>query len=482
MGRFLVPFLVAVVAIALASYVAVAFFVHPFADDFSYAVAGMRTALLPRLLDEYNLWNGRWFSNILVLRGPLVLGMEQGLWLYRLVPLALLALTWGGFFALIRAWMDPVSMPRRTAALGASILLLLYLHLIPDPSEGIYWYTGAVSYQLPGALMLLLIAAWVHFFAAANQERVRLTALIALVAMIICGCSELHMILMVLFHAVMLGMSRSIPFPAKRSLVIVFACVLFAASVMFFAPGNAGRGGQFLHRHELLHTVLWGGLQTGRFLLLWILSPALLLGSALYLSVCGWILDRSRLLRDADRVHPLKFALFILGVVFVSMALPYWTTGLLGQHRTVNAVLLFFLPSWFFLLTLVYQRRLRAGRVLPMPPLRYRAIACLIFGLALFATGNGRKVAMDLISGRLQAFDHELHARYDSIEAAKASAVAEIELPPLTSRPQSLRYLDGNEDPGHWINRSMAYYFDADTMSIRIGSTKAVPKGPLSPR
>ena len=61
----------ALLALALARYIILAFYVHPFADDFSYAVAGMRTELLPRLWDEYNLWNGRWFSNIMVLRGPL---------------------------------------------------------------------------------------------------------------------------------------------------------------------------------------------------------------------------------------------------------------------------------------------------------------------------------------------------------------------------------------------------------------------------
>ena len=48
---------VALLLVALARYVAVAFFVHPFADDFSYAVAGMHNDLFKRLADEYQFWN-----------------------------------------------------------------------------------------------------------------------------------------------------------------------------------------------------------------------------------------------------------------------------------------------------------------------------------------------------------------------------------------------------------------------------------------
>ena len=52
MDRRLTWAFIVLLVIALARYLAVACFVHPFADDFSYAVAGMRNELLPRLLDE----------------------------------------------------------------------------------------------------------------------------------------------------------------------------------------------------------------------------------------------------------------------------------------------------------------------------------------------------------------------------------------------------------------------------------------------
>ena len=53
-------------------------------------------------------------------------------------------------------------------------------------------------------------------------------------------------------------------------------------------------------------------------------------------------------------------------------------------------------------------------------------------------------------------------------------------LPALTQEPWSIRYLDGGEGPGDWINRSIAYYFQADTMRIIIEAEPKASKGPVA--
>lgn len=467
--------------IALARYVAVAFFVHPFADDFSYAVAGMRTELLPRLLDEYRFWNGRWFSNILVLRGPLVLGMEHGLLLYRMVPIALLALTWGGAFALIRA-ISP-ALERTKALIGASLFLVLYLHLMPDLSEGIYWYTGSVSYQLPGALMLFLFARWIRVLCAEERVPARAVVINAVLAAVIAGCSEVHMVFMLLLHVAVIVLRWRANGRTDRPVATVLAVVLIAATVMILAPGNAGRGGQFPHKHEILRTLGWGALQTGRFLATWILSPALLIVSILFLSISGWLHERSPLLARAFGLRPWILIIVLVVPVFTAMALPYWGTGLLGQHRTVNATLLLFLPLWFVLLTAVDQHWLRPnGRARVLMNARFRPFAVVLLAVVVFATGSGGRVSGDLLSGRLKEFDAALSQRYQLIEGAKQQASNEVVLPKLVAIPRSLHYIDASHDPRQWINRSIAYYFEADTMDVRVGEAPKTFTGPLTPR
>ncbi|MBK8498205.1 MAG: hypothetical protein IPL52_05180 [Flavobacteriales bacterium] len=479
--RYSIAFIV-LLCLALLRYVLLAFFVHPFADDFSYAVAGINNDLLKRLADEYQFWNGRWFSNILVLRGPLVLGLVKGLVLYRLVPIALLALTWCGAYALIRAFANHYAISRGTMALGASLFLLIYLHLMPDLSEGIYWYTGAVSYQLPGALMLLLAAAWVRLWNAEKKRRVWRLVQVVVLAVIICGCNELHMVYMVLLHAALLLMPQSTWFRMRPYVALVLGFVLLAALVMVLAPGNAGRAAQFPHKHEILHTGLWGALQTGRFLLTWIASPALLITSFLYLLVCRWVVERSFILLILTRTVPWRWALFIVVMVFISMAMPYWNTGLLGQHRTVNATLLFFLPCWFFFLTLVWIRWLSEYPTITLLVVRYAPGICALLAVVVLASGSGGRVSADLLSGRLNDFDKQLRDRYTMIVAAEVMHRKNLALPALEAPPRSLRYLDATPDPGHWINRSIAQYFGADDLLISIGAPTDTAIAPPAPR
>ena len=90
-------------AASLLKYVWLARYCHPMADDWSYAHQGITRDLLPWLQGEYLNWNGRYFSNVLVGKGPLVLGLDA-LWLYRSVPVMLVLLTAVAAFVLIRSF------------------------------------------------------------------------------------------------------------------------------------------------------------------------------------------------------------------------------------------------------------------------------------------------------------------------------------------------------------------------------------------
>jgi hypothetical protein len=164
----------------LARHVWVAAYVHPYLDDFAYALAGQRSGLLERWLHEYRHWNGRWASNVLVLRGPLVLGLENGMAFYRLVPVLLMLLTVVGAAALVRSlfgeWLG-----KHRVWLIAALFLLLYLHLMPHRGEGVYWYTGAISYQLPSALLLFHLAVMVRLWRS-GPSTARIALLLVLMA------------------------------------------------------------------------------------------------------------------------------------------------------------------------------------------------------------------------------------------------------------------------------------------------------------
>jgi hypothetical protein len=451
----------AIVAIALARYAAACLFIHPFGDDFSYAVAGMRTELVPRLLEEYKHWNGRWASNALVLRGPLVLGMEQGLLIYRLVPVILLGVAWFGWRSLARALMPGLS--RADALLAPSLLLLIALHAMPDLGEGLFWYTGAITYFLPASLTLFLFAFWVQVFRDGwRLDRAQLVKA-ALLAVIIAGFNETHMVLMVLLHILLLGANWRDRRDWHRGIAVVLVAVLAAGAVMALAPGNAVRAAQFPLRGEMLRSIGWGALQTGRFLGSWLLSPVALFAAILVLSNGRWVLERAPWVVYRPLPGARLLSAVIILLVFAAMALPYWTTGLLGQHRTVNAAWLFILPCIVLLIG-----SLLVARQWSVLPVSWRTMAWALLFICIFFTGSGGRLSGDLLSGRFARLDQQLERRYAIMEEARSSGKRDLMLPALDELPVSAHYLDAGDDPGWWINRSIGLYFGADSMSISV--------------
>ncbi len=450
--------------LVLARYAAVCCFIHPFADDFSYAAIGMRTDLLPRLGDEYLNWNGRWCSNPFMLRGPLVLGTDAGLWLYRCVPLLLMLAAWACARRLFRAVAPLLS--RRDAALSAGFFLLLFLQLMPDLSEGVYWYTGAMSYLLPGALLLWLLA--LHAEAWSNNWRISWPRAwgMGVLAAAIAGFNELHMMLVVCAHAVLLVFRWRMDRRMHGPLLLIAALALFSGLIMALAPGNAVRGELFPLRHDLWRTLSGAAIQTGRFALVWLLAPVLLLASTLFLAnLRTWMQASPGLTERLPRPFPI--AIVLMFALFACMALPFWASGLLGQHRTVNAALLVLLPGWLLLLASLRVEVLRRSKR-PWPPMKegmQRGVLGLLL-ITCMATGSGGRLSADLLSGRLARFDAQLRSRYEAIGQAKSRNTDLLELPPLADAPRSLRYLDATNDPEHWINRSLANYLQADSVRI----------------
>lgn len=449
------------VGLALARYAAACFFIHPFGDDFSYAVAGMRHGFMGRLRDEYLLWNGRWASNPLVLRGPLVLGLERGLVLYRAVPVLLLGLAWLGWCSLSRAMLPGLS--RGDATLAASLLLLTALQAMPDIGEGLYWYTGAVSYFIPASLTLFLLAGWIRAWRSGWGMSRLFLARQGVLAAVIAGFNETHMVLLVLLHALLLGWHRARQRAWHPGLAAVLLAVLGAGVIMALAPGNAVRAAQFPLRGDAFRSMAWGAAQTARFLVPWLLTLIVLLVAVFTSAPASWLRERAVWTMRISRPGALMLAAAIVLFVFAAMALPYWTTGLLGQHRTVNAAWLFVAP----LMLLALLRFLLASSWLGASAVPGKVLWGLFF-LGVFITGSGGRLSSDLLTGRFARFDAKVRSRYALIEAAKAKGEAALELPGLVDPPATAHYLDAGADPDGWINRSMAQFFGADALRISV--------------
>jgi hypothetical protein len=154
---------------------------------------------------------------------------------------------------------------------------------------------------------------------------------------------------------------------------------------------------------------------------------------------------------------PLLAGLLLTGVL---MALPYWTTGMLGQHRTVNVACLFFLPCWaLFLLSLRGRKPVRSSFG---PPIQ---VLMLLLLVALSCGGNGGRVIDDFVSGSARSNNEVLCMRYRAVLDVRTAGESVL-LTPQPRCTKALRIPDPVSDPAHWVNRSMARLLDREGVRI----------------
>ncbi|MBL7950148.1 MAG: hypothetical protein JNM62_00395 [Flavobacteriales bacterium] len=442
-----------ILVIVLLRHLAVACFVHPFADDFSYAVAGMRTDLGVRLVQEYTSWNGRYFSDILLLRGPLTLGIEEGLGLYRAVAAALILFTWLAANRFVRSLLP--SATREISATIALVFVLIFLHVMPNTSEGFYWYTGAITYQLPNALSLFLVANWIgHLRSPHGTLPWRWFVVQVLLVITIAGCNEVHMAFLVIGHALLFVYLRVKEGHIARPALILLGISMLCAIVVIAAPGNETRGSNFPMRHDVLRTLAYSTAQTARFGGLAFLSLPVFILTLNFPSIRREAIARGILRPFARPLNKWLALAFPFVCLFTAMVVTYWPTGLLGQHRTVNMGLFYFMVTWFFAALVWDQTFFEPRKAYDEGVLRW-PWSLVMIGASFLFLGRGMDLTWELCDGTLARYDRAMNARY---EAIRTTPDGELVLPPV-EWPKSLTVLRLDTSSVHWMNLSMADYF-----------------------
>lgn len=447
----------ALLGLSLALYAGLARYAHPVADDFCYAAKSRGMGWWDWSVGEWLSWNGRYASNLLMNTGPLSRGPDflPG---YRAVPVLLLAFTFLGAWFLLRR-LTRHALPARHELLAVLLFLLLYLNLMPDLGEGFYWYTGAVTYQLGSILLFFHLG--LLFGGRAKGLRGAVQYLLSLLlAVAITGMDEVHMLLMVLLHAGRAAWSLRHRRQVAGGLLLLLA-VLAGAALMYLAPGNAVRGAMFADTHLFWRSLGMSALQSVRFVGGWLLSPALLAVAVLYLPLHKPLLAAapglSRVLRlPAWAALALPF-LLVLAVTFPA----YWSTGLLGQHRTLNVACLLFIPAALLNLAIALERgwlgRLAHFRPSPAQP----GLVMLLVVLALNLTGNGFAVQADLWDGRAAAYDRVMLQREAAVRAAATDPARRVRFTRLEKPPRSLPSYEEHGPLRDWMMGCEARYFGA---------------------
>ncbi|HET8963661.1 MAG TPA: DUF6056 family protein, partial [Chitinophagales bacterium] len=437
----------------LIPYLYISIYANPVADDLTYSADGKNSNLLTLLIRDYYGWNGRYASNIFVFNNPMV---YNSLIVYKLMPVLIIVLMLISNFIFIRELLNR-ELDKADEMLISLLLTLLFLHQMPIPSEGIYWFTGAVTYQLATIFTVVYFSFLLMYIHKRILLKSRIIHLFILFFFLVSsiGFNEVHMIALLSFASISLFIVWKNKLEWQRLFTALFIITLLSAAAMFFAPGNEVRASLAPGNHRFFPSLLFSLIQTLRFFLEWSSSLPLLISSVFYYFLHKKI-AHIRLFSVSFYLKPFYSGLLLFFVIFIAVFPPYWSTGILGQHRTLNVAYYFFLLAWFINLSVFFnwcETKLLAIRIWNNQ-LKIGLIIILLF--SLFFTKNEYHILNDLFYHRAAFFDLQMKKRYELMHTTKDT----IFFSPIIDPPKTLFMYDVTANPDDWQNKSYTIYFN----------------------
>ena len=437
-------------AIALLPYLIICFYAAPYADDFCFGwTASANIPFSQKILNQYLHWNGRYSADVLVNFHPLVTGQ---IIFYQFAAFLSIIATPFVLLFLLRLLVVDFSFSVIASLLGS----LFYLCYMPTITEGIYWFIGSCNYHLGNLFLLLHFIFLMKSLATKDPSKYAFLFSAFLLVIISIGFNEVGAFLIPLFYFSVMVWRGRLKAEKQKLITALFIISFVASAFVFFSPGNFTRSNEFTERYNLLYSLFYASAQTIRFWGTWILNLPLILLSLL-------------LVANAEKIK-LRVFLFdyrillaaIVVVVFAGSFLPYFATGMLGQHRTINYVFFFFLLLWpFFLLSL-------SQKYLLYEKLNWLKGEFRIFSLTALSicwmtiSGNGKLIINDWKNDRFRKYEAAFFERQETILQNPNGVIQ-----PLAVIPRTFRIVDAKADTTWWVDKCMRQFYTETKIKLK---------------
>jgi hypothetical protein len=444
-------------------YIVLAFFNHPSADDFCYAISFRDPDFkyfFSVVLDWYRRWNARYFSVTLIGAFSRYLDLIET---YKFVPL-LLFLGWiVSGFTFLKSIFDSTRWPAIIA--GGLTFCIFYVVSMPDISAGFYWANSAFQYQTGNILSFVALAGMVRI---GTTQRPRISTLVtAIMLFAVVGSTELHMAFMVILVTTIAVYVLSAGGRHRHTWIFLLLVTLLSAALLILAPGNEGRGQHFTGRHQLWFSIVESAYHTGMWCLRWLGNP--LLWVVTLLNVL-WLWSSAKESRFSQRLRRPHLAIILpcwIITLFACFFIAFWSMGVSLPGRALNVAYFIFLMGWFSIVT-VGVKDIQIARVASTNTLKRNA-TCQIIGVmaatamitGLLNTNSFRTASADLFN-RAQRYDNIFKTRYLTIARSRTqnqNLMVRVPRVKGSERPNTIMVDDITENERDFRNECYAEYF-----------------------
>ncbi|HWB65047.1 MAG TPA: DUF6056 family protein [Chitinophagales bacterium] len=436
--------------VALLPYYLLCFYALPFADDFCYGwTSAENISFFQRFMRQYMGCSGRYMAHLFLCNHPLITGRLLYYQLALLIPLLILPLV---IFAFIKRWVQG-----NLSAFTISLFItLFYLSNLPQLTEGAYWFTGIANYQLGDIAFIIHLTLLMAAFPSTGAKKYILLFTAAFFLITSTGFNEEAATLIPAFYLFAIAVAYTNKSVQRPIISGLFVVSLICSLVVFLAPGNWARNSMLNTPHLFFHSVFYAALQTFRFTGKWVFSVPLLGLSLIVLANPQTIKNTFALNFD----YRFIIALLLL-TVFTGAFLPYFATGILGQHRTINYVFFFFIFWWLWLLvslSVKFSLHQKMQVITGGSNTFVIAVACII---VMMITGNGGKIIRSKPES-FRAYSKEFMQRQKAIIANPGLPVQ-----PLKNMPAVFTITDTRADSTWWVDKCTKYFYTGTAIRLR---------------
>jgi hypothetical protein len=422
--------------LVIGPFLILAFFCHPLpGDDFHFALRTLELGHVGAVLESYSEWTGRYFLCwVLTLRSVL----HSSILPYQLL-LFFLILTYPiALYYLIKRLLKPLDKGHNI--LLTLILTFLYFYDLPSQDEGLFWFTGAIAYQLPNLLCLIYIIVIDLIIDNSNKISSFFFILFAtlLIAMI-AGCNEISMAVLFVFNTIITANSFYIKSGKKNILLFLAFFSLVAALTVVLAPGNEIRESLFPDRYNFFVTIYMSILGAGYYIIQWLFMIILL--TILFIPL---ILRYPLLAHKYFKVPPIIIFSSWIILMAVSFIVPAWATGQMPNPRAINVIFQLFILGWFYNLIVFINYLKNKGFDIPILHRVYRialiiAIFIITFNPSSLVNNNLKSAYKDLLSGKARLYSKEMYLYREKVRNSP-----DFVYPQIMDKPASFCKIEGD--------------------------------------
>jgi len=435
--------------LSILPFLVISFFTNPTADDFAYNSKSRDLGFWDAQLFWYHEWSGRYLATAILSVKPLV---SDSFLIYKLIPVLLLISLFISLYYLSSLLL--VNLKKRDFCIFTFFILAMYLIQMPSVSQGLYWLSGSVTYQLSNILAVLLFCFLIKLIE--TNER-KYLALSIFFTFLVVGLNEASMLLITFLIGVVFIFKSIQQKKFNFSILILLIFAVVFAVIVIKSPGNVIRASTFSNKNQFFYATYKSILAGTSYLVVWL--PFIIVFSFIFFDYFGKKTDIK--ISKIFNVNPIIVCLIVFIIPVIGFFTGYWSTGLNPPSRTINIIYFYFLMGLVYLTFVVFFKLKQKRNDFITYSLSVKYLLFIIIFIQLSQENNIRTAYSDLVSGKAYNYDMELKNRYKIIRNSSKDTIL---VPMLSFKPRTIYFGDITNDSYDWRNQVYDSYYKPKTI------------------